>query len=238
MKAKLLLILGVIFCTKIGFSSEKKLMTIIINDINTAIISYDKSPACEEIIIYDSITKERIYSNDLTSLIEEYVELIKIDTIEGWNRNSVPNSSGYYHLYIINIRINHDWYSGFRYRPDTLTYDTLTYVILVERFPDEYYKIFGFYNTNIKMLGKEQFSFVINNMLKGNLLSKKESRYYKKSILKGKDVIHRKVNRPCEYFNYFYKNNNYEPICTIILKESFLDIPRMVTGIRLYYKCW
>jgi hypothetical protein len=231
MKTKLLLIVCVFVFAARAFSSEKELMDIIIDDINASIVLYGNSPSNHELHIFDTITRESIYFYDFRFILKKYIELIKIKKTSCWSNKKNRN----YTLYVIDIRIDYEWFSGFKYHPNILTYDTLTYVVL--KVGDTYYyKLFGFGSTNIKGLDKKEFLFVADKLLKNKLLSEEELHYYKKSILCEEYVIHSKVNRPCEYFKYFYKYYNYEHVNTIILKKQFLNIPRLHSTTEIYFK--
>lgn len=134
-----------------------------------------------------------------------------------------------YTLYSVKIVIDKRWYSNRIMHPDAFPqdgYDTLNYIILDDY--GIYYKLFGFCVTDIREyhMENDQFKGFVDLLKKENLLTHREARYYYRSIVNEKSIIHCKVNRPCEYFKYRYLMRNEELPSSIILKRKLLTYPR------------
>lgn len=203
---------------------KKKMLLLILLMIKMFV--YSSTDILYNIIFEDILTTIKTYNNNTCWYLNPEVALrddleeIDIDTIRS---NDICNE-----IYKVQIRISLYWYSNIRYYSKKRTFsewDTLTYYI-VKRY-NTYYKLFGFYNTDINGLfynepKKELLSSLVDDLVKNNILSLKESRYYKRSILKNQLIIHRKVNKPCEYLKIFYDDKPKERVQSNILRERLL----------------
>lgn len=141
----------------------------------------------------------KIYNNNFSFFIniKDSINLLKI------KRYSFDTCDDYYYQYYeLDVYINCLLYKPcIQKKCDTMRFSFL-------EVNGKIYKVFGFYHSDVLNLqydySKKAVDYFIKNLVKSDILTKKEARIYQRAILSQKMMIPKKVNHPSEFLRLFY----------------------------------
>lgn len=159
-----------------------------------------------------------------------YIHLIDIDTFDMRFKNSNVNSR-LNSAELIKIRVKIDKSLPIGIMNDNISKlknDTLEYYLMYSFY--RYYKLFGFYNSDIgyfsEYIGSYRVASFLKELVRHNILTSKERRILSKTLRNKERSYPTSLNKPCEFLKYFTEERNKSQSNSTILPVLKIHYPR------------
>jgi len=169
----------------------------------------------------DLSLSNQVYNNNLSmfvfSKMDDLIRIEKVDTISFTLYEGI-------HLKYFKIFVTLD--CEILRKDIEMNCDTLVFEMLRANF--QYFRVFGFFATDIslflKSYGKEAFNHFVNQMTSNGVLSTKQSRIYKKAICKSAPQLPRNIRKPSQYLKLFGLDDSNTSSSVILEYKPLLPI--------------
>ena len=185
------------------FCQEKKIRDIISNDLD----------------LLDRAFNSTIFIKQCDFPCQYHYDIIDIDTTKFYLNESNRDNIKSVKLLKILLKISEPFNIQQRENYIKINIDTLSYFILNES--NDYYKLFGFYVTDINLFynknGLEGMNVLKQILIKEKILTKSESKAFFKSVINRNSTYSIFLNKSCNILKYYFEDNEKYMSNTIIL---------------------
>lgn len=175
----------------------------------------------DEFNMLDKLFNDEIFLEISGCQSNDFFNIISIDTID----LKINTKNDYYvsptWLLLVKVK-THSNYPGTnlsKRKESLLINDILTYYVLLNQ--RHYYKMFGFYNSDILLfvdqVGIGGVESLAKNLYKNNILNKKETRVFKRTLNTDSKEYPSKLHKPCEFLKYYFDKDEMHKANTKIL---------------------
>lgn len=142
-------------------------------------------------------------------------DIIKVDTLIEYQAGNKR-----YFDDLIRVKISFEFHSPMLNCYNKKSADTLDFYLIHDL--RNYYKLFGFYHSNIREYfmndrSGEKYDYLYSCIVDANLLSKADAKKYIKIIKGDYNSIPSKFKKSCNLLRCYYPNSNLDMISTILL---------------------